>query len=246
MAEIIHLGQQVWTNYHKTAACNLKDRIELANGEETNGRAYLKSVADAVLELLKEAKQYHIPVRPVGAGWSPAPINVVEDGWLVETMRLNRTFKLARTDVHEDSDIEAESLLLVQCGATVDEVYESAEQLGRSLKTGGASNGQSFAGACATGTHGSVWTEGGIQDHVRAVQLVTPEKILWVSPKKAVLSDDFIAQTGAEIIRDDKIFAACQLHVGCMGFITALAYRNRSYFHGPQYSEGREDPTRAN
>ena len=222
MAEVIHLGQQVWANYHKTAACNLKDRIELANGEEANGRLFLKSAAEAVFALLQEAKQYDIPVRPIGAGWSPAPINIVEDGWLIETMRLNRTFKIDSKDVHTDSAIAAEALLLVQCGATVDEVYESAEQLDRSLRTGGASNGQSFAGACATGTHGSVWREGGIQDHVRAIQLVTPDRILWVSPKQAVLSDDFIAETGAEIIRDDKIFAACQLHVGAMGFITAM------------------------
>ncbi len=57
MAEIIHLGQQVWANYHKTAACNLKDRIELANNEEANGRAFLKGAAETVFELLKEAKK---------------------------------------------------------------------------------------------------------------------------------------------------------------------------------------------
>ncbi|MEO9600413.1 FAD-binding protein [Parasphingorhabdus sp.] len=222
MARVVHLGHQVWTNYHETAACNLKDRIELSNGERMNGRAHLKDVAETVLALLKEAKQYQIPVRPIGAGWSPSPINVVEDGWLVETLRLNRTFKLSTKDLHEDCEGAAESFLLVQAGATVDEVYESAEEIGRSLRTGGASNGQSFAGACATGTHGSVWQEGGIQDHVRAVQLVTPERILWIAPKKAVLSDDFIAQTGSEIIRDDRIFAAAQLHVGAMGFVTAM------------------------
>ena len=222
MAKLTRLGQQIWTNYHKTAACNVKERLEIANGEESGGRAHLKSVAETVLELLKEAKQYQIPVRPIGAGWSPAPINIVEDGWLIETLRLNRTFRLDGNAVHPDCEIPPEALLLVQCGATVDEVYESAEQLGRSLRTGGASNGQSFAGACATGTHGSVWKSGGIQDHVRAVQLVTPERILWIAPDKAVLSDEFIAQTGSEIIRDDRIFAACQVHVGAMGFITAL------------------------
>lgn len=222
MAKVIRLGQQIWRNYHKTAECNVKARIELANGEEANGRAYLKGVADSVLALLKEAKQYNIPVRPIGAGWSPAPINVVEDGWLVETMRLNRVFKLDSGALHVDCNIASEALLLVQCGATVDEVYESAEQLGRSLQTGGASNGQSFAGACATGTHGSVWRAGGIQDHVRAIQLVTPERILWIAPAKAVLSDEFVAQTGSGIIRDDQIFAACQVHVGSMGFVTAM------------------------
>ncbi len=222
MTQVIHLGQQIWTNYHKTAACNLKSRIELVNGNERSGRDCLKNVAETVLALLKEAKQYNIPVRPVGAGWSPSPINIVEDGWLIETMRLNRTFKLNNAAVHADCDIAPEALLLVQCGATVDEVYESAEELGRSLRTGGASNGQSFAGACATGTHGSVWKSGGIQDHVRAIQIVTPQRILWIAPEKEVLSDDFIADTGSEIVRDDRIFAACQVHVGAMGFVTAL------------------------
>ncbi len=222
MARIVNLGQQVWTNYHQTAECNLKGRIELVNGDERNGRAHLKGVAETVRELLREARQYQIPVRPIGAGWSPSPINVVEDGWLVETLRLNRTYKLSAENLHADCDVEAESLLLVQGGATVDEVYESAEEIGRSLRTGGASNGQSFAGACATGTHGSVWQAGGIQDHVRAVQLVTPDRILWIEPKKGVLSDGFIAQTGSEIIRDDRIFAAAQLHVGAMGFVTAM------------------------
>jgi FAD binding domain-containing protein len=222
MARVVHLGQQVWRNYHQTAACNLKSRIELANEDQPNGRAYLKAVADTVQALLQEAKQYDIPVRPIGAGWSPSPINVVEDGWLVETLRLNRTFRIGADNLHADCDLPAESLLLVQAGATVDEVYESAEELGRSLRTGGASNGQSFAGACATGTHGSVWQAGGIQDHVRAIQLVTPERILWVEPNKGVLSDEFIAQTGSAIIRDDRIFAAAQLHVGAMGFVTAL------------------------
>jgi len=157
MARVVHRGQQVWRNYHQTAACNLKSRVELANEDQPNGRAYLKAAAETVLALLREAKQYRIPVRPVGAGWSPAPINVIEDGWLVETLRLNRTFRVAADHLHADCDLPAESLLLVQAGATVDEVYESAEELGRSLRTGGASNGQSFAGACATGTHGSVW-----------------------------------------------------------------------------------------
>ncbi|VAV88346.1 hypothetical protein MNBD_ALPHA04-2437, partial [hydrothermal vent metagenome] len=118
MTEIIHHGQQVWTNYHKTAACNLKSRIELKNGQEQGGRACLKAVAETVLALLGEAKQYGIAVRPVGAGWSPAPINIVEDGWLVETMRLNRTFKLNPAAIHGDCKIAPEALLLVQCGAT--------------------------------------------------------------------------------------------------------------------------------
>ena len=110
----------------------------------------------------------------------------------------------------------------MQAGATVDEVNDSAEELGLSLSTGGASNGQTLAGAAATGTHGSVLTAGGIQDHIRALQVVTPSGIFWVEPLRPVMAAGFVADTGSIILRDDDVFAACLVAVGAMGFVTAL------------------------
>jgi hypothetical protein len=213
-------GPQRWTNYHGTGSADLADLVELANSTAETGREALREVAHDVLSLLQAARDAGIQVRPLGSGWSPSPICLVERGWLVETRRVNRCFSLAPDDVAGDRD--ASRLMLVQAGATVDEVNDSAHELGLSLTTCGASNGQTFAGAAATGTHGSVLTAGGIQDHVRALQVVTPSGIFWVEPLKPVLTPAFVAATGSIILRDNDVFAACLVSIGVMGFVTAM------------------------
>jgi FAD/FMN-containing dehydrogenase len=213
-------GPRHWVNYHGTESTDLADLIELLNSPRDNGREVLNEVAGDVLALLRDASRHGQRVRPLGAGWSPSPIAIVSQGWLVETRRINRCFRLDADDVAPGRD--PSRLMLVQAGATVDEVNDCAEELGLSLRTGGASNGQTWAGACATGTHGSVLMAGGIQDHIRALQVVTPAGIFWVEPGQPVMSPGFVAATGSTIFRDDDVFAACLVAVGAMGFITAM------------------------
>jgi len=223
MAHVVSRGPQLWRNYHGTATCSLEDQIELFNGAAITGRAVLKEAALAIQALLQRAKTAGRIVRPVGSGWSPSELALSEGGWQVETTRLNRGFRIARGDLAEGAEVAPESLLLCQAGMLVDEVSDRAErEMGRALRTAGASNGQTLAGACATGTHGSVLGMGGIQDQVRAVQIVTPAGIFWIEPDRPVLSDAFIEATGSAVIRSDEVFAAAQLAVGAMGFVTAL------------------------
>lgn len=209
-----------WVNYHGTESADIGDLVELLNSKRESGRDVLREIAGDVLALLRDASRVGARLRPLGAGWSPSPIALVQGGWLVETRRINRCFRLDGADVAPGTD--PARLMLVQAGATVDEVNDCAEELGLSLRTGGASNGQTWAGACATGTHGSVLGAGGIQDHIRALQVVTPSGIFWVEPHQPVMSPDFVAATGSTIFRDDDVFAACQVAVGAMGFITAM------------------------
>lgn len=213
-------GPRHWVNYHGTESSDVTDLVELRNSDAASGRQVLREVAGDVLRLSQEAREAGRQVRPLGAGWSPSPITVANAGWLVETRRINRCFRLGSSDVAPGCD--PSRLMLVQAGATVDEVNDSAEEMGLSLKTGGASNGQTWAGACATGTHGSVIAAGGIQDHIRALQVVTPSGVFWVEPHQPVMSADFVAATGSTIFRDDDVFAACQVAVGAMGFVTAM------------------------
>jgi len=164
-------------------------------------------------------------VRAVGSGWSPAPIALSPDGWQLEMARLNRTFRLSAAEIAAEiaDGTDPGTLILAQGGALVDEVNDRVERdLQRSLRTTGASNGQTIAGACATGTHGSAIEAGGIQDHVRAIQIVTPTDIWWVEPAKGMLSDAFIAACGAMPLRDDAAFAAAQVSVGALGVVTAV------------------------
>jgi FAD/FMN-containing dehydrogenase len=209
-----------WTNYHGTGTAWNSTRFALRCGDAELGRDEIAAAARDVREWLNRAKAAGRRVRVLGAGWSPSNINIVDDGWLLHTRRFNRIFALDAADVMPHRD--AGSLFLVEAGALVDEVSDKLEAQGRSLWTAGAGNGQTLAGACATGTHGSMTARGGIQDHVVAAQLVTPSGIHWIEAQDGVLSDEFVVATGSVLHRDDALLAAARLPVGAMGVITAL------------------------
>lgn len=213
-------GPGAWTNYHGTGTCEDATRYALRSGDAARGRDELAVAASDVQQWLAAAQAAGKRVRPLGAGWSPSNVNICSDAWLLHTRRFNRCFRIAGSDVRPG--VDAAGLMLVEAGALVDEVSDKFEEQGRSLWTSGAGNGQTFAGAAATGTHGSMVTRGGIQDHIRAVQVVTPAGIYWVEPAAGVMSDAFIAATGAVPLRDDDLFAAVQLPVGALGIVTAL------------------------
>ena len=223
MAHAVRRGPQDWINYHGTAGCALADRIELWNDATVSGRETLREAAQLVQHLLRQAQHAVVRVRAVGSAWSPAPIALCPDGWLLDMPRLNRTFRLAQADLLPDTAADPAALILAQGGTLIDEINDRVERdLHRSLRTTGASNGQTIAGACATGTHGSVLTAGGTQDHVRAVQIATPSDIWWVEPSAGLLHDDFIAACGAKPLRDDDAFEAARLSVGALGVVTAM------------------------
>jgi hypothetical protein len=218
---IVQLGAEgSWRNYHGTGTCQAATRFALRSGDAARGRDELASAARAVQDWLAAASAAGRRVRPLGAGWSPSNINIASQSWLLHTRRFNRCFRINAGDVRPG--VDAGALMLVEAGALVDEVSDKLEAQGRSLWTSGAGNGQTFAGACATGTHGSMVAHGGIQDHIRAVQIVTPAGVHWIEPKAGVMSHAFIAATGSAPLRDDELFAAAQLPVGALGIVTAL------------------------
>lgn len=218
---IVKLGAEAdWTNYHGTGVCEGAVRYALRSGDAPRGRDELAAASAAVRDWLAEAQRQGKRVRPLGAGWSPSNVNICSEAWLLHTRRFNRCFRIASDDVRPG--VDAAGLMLVEAGALVDEVSDKLEEQQRSLWTSGAGNGQTFAGAAATGTHGSMVTRGGIQDHIRAVQVVTPSGVHWVESAAGLMSDAFIAATGSASLRDDDLFAAVQLPVGALGIVTAL------------------------
>lgn len=211
-----------WQNYHNTGTSRLRGRFALRSGDAGRGRTDLAEAAAEVHRWLLEARSQGIPVRPVGGAWSLSNIQLVQDGWMLNTRRFNRCFRLSGADFANPGTLDPGAFMLIEGGVLVDEVNDRLEEMGRSLTTTGASNGQTFPGACATATHGSVFDAGGIQQHVRAVQMVTPAGIFWIEPAAGLMSDAFIRETGSAALRDDQAFAAAQVAVGSLGIVTAM------------------------
>lgn len=211
-----------WENYHRTGTSQLRGRFAVRSGDAGRGRDDIAEAAKAVREWLLEAKRQDVPVRPVGGAWSLSNIQLVQNGWMLNTRRFNRCFRLAPGDFERPGSVDATAFMLVEGGVQVDEVIDKLEEMRRSLSTTGASNGQTFPGACATGTHGSVPAAGGIQQHVRAVQIVTPSGIWWIEPAGGLMSADFVRDTGSTLVRDDQAFQAALVAVGSLGVVTAM------------------------
>lgn len=222
-AEVVDLKRAgPWENYHRTGTSQLKGRFALRSGDAQRGRDDVAQAALAVQAWLLKAQLAGVPVRPVGGAWSLSNIQLVQDGWMLNTRRFNRCFRLAAGDFARPEEVDAGAFMLVEGGVQIDEVNDRLEEMGRSLTTSGASNGQTFPGACATGTHGSVFAAGATQQHVRAVQLVTPGGIWWIEPSAGLMSEDFVRATGSTLLRDDEAFAAAQVAVGSLGVVTAM------------------------
>ncbi|MBW3571022.1 MAG: FAD-binding oxidoreductase [Gemmatimonadetes bacterium] len=222
-AHIVELeGRREWENYHRTGTSHLKKRYGLRSGDGGRGRDDIAQAASEVQKWLLAAKEEGVPVRPVGGAWSLSNIQLVQNGWMLNTRRFNRCFRLAGHDFARPGSVDPGAFMLIEGGVQVDEVNDKLQEIERSLVTTGASNGQTFPGACATGTHGSVLTAGGIQQHVRAVQIVTPGGIYWIEPSAGLMSDDFIRETGSAPVRDDDAFAAALVAVGSLGIVTAM------------------------
>lgn len=230
-AEVVDLGQAgPWDNYHRTGTSQLRARYALRSGDAGRGRDDLAQAAAAVQGWLLQARAAGVPVRPVGGAWSLSNIQLVQQGWMLNTRRFNRCFRLAAGDFARPASVDPGAFLLVEGGVLVDEVNDKLQEMERSLATTGASNGQTIAGACATATHGSVPGAGGIQQAVRAVQMVTPGGVYWIEPAAGLMSDDFIREAGSVPLRDDQAFAAAQVAVGSLGVVTAMVVESEPLY----------------
>ena len=79
---------------------------------------------------------------------------------------------------------KAEDLVFTQCGMSMLQMSKELETENgwmRSLKASGASNGQTMAGATATGTHGAAFKVGAVHDTIVGLHMITgPDKHVWL------------------------------------------------------------------
>jgi FAD/FMN-containing dehydrogenase len=125
--------------------------------------------------LIGHAIEQGLQLRAMGNGWSFSPVAVC-DGGLVDTKSLRLVFDPGDAFVspaYRTGGRRSADLIFVQCGNTMLRIHELLEARGRCLPASGASNGQTIAGAIATGTHGAAFRFGAISEAVTGMHLVT-------------------------------------------------------------------------
>jgi len=212
-----------WENSHETFIQPVNNLFDIYNGETADVLYNYNAATEAIQEKLKEAVSQNLSVRALGGGWSWTKV-AATDGWIFNTKNLNIILKVSSQRISNDFTGDINQLLYAQCGNSIQELNRFLRNKNRSLKTSGASNGQTLAGAISTGTHGAALNFGATQDFVKGLHIiVSPDKHIWLEREsEPVISDSFAAELKTEIVRSDELFNAALVSFGSFGFIHGI------------------------
>jgi hypothetical protein len=213
-----------WINKHKNVSQEFDRLYSVSNPPRpiTDFFGDLRLTVAALQNLIKEAIRDKVTLRAIGGGWSLSQA-AVTNGRLIDTLALNWAFPADETSIATAYKGDPALLMFLQCGVSIREANDIL--FGRptklALKTSGASNGQTIAGAVATGTHGSRFRFGSMADYVVGMHIITgPDRAIWLERASyPVLSDGLIEKLGAQLIRDDTLFNAALISFGSFGII---------------------------
>jgi FAD/FMN-containing dehydrogenase len=223
MARTLFYDDREWTNWHLTVKdVPIAARYELHNSSGGPSIARMAESAAAVQALIGRAFAERRRLRAQGAAWSFSEAAAVPGGWSLATGYANWLFPLPSS--HVDPGFDGDGLILCQAGISVSELNQYLEPRGRSLRTTGASNGQTLVGAMSTSTHGSAIDQPAIQGQVAAFQLLAgPDLNLWIERDTRPATDGRLADgLGATMVRDDRLFEAALVGLGAFGIVHAV------------------------
>ncbi len=202
-------------------------RWELHNSSGGATLARMAESAAAVQALIGRAFAERRRLKAQGSAWSFSEAPAVPGGWSLSTGYANWLFELPASHLVPHYPGEREGMVLVQTGISVAELNMFLEPRGRSLATSGASNGQTFVGAMSTSTHGSAIDHPAIGGQVLGLQLIpAPDLNLWIEPASHPVTDGRMAsQLGAQLVRDDRLFAAALVGLGGLGIVHSALVR---------------------
>jgi len=139
---------------------------------------------------------------------------------------MNIKMTISAGDMHTDSSYDHKNLFFIQSGNQIKEISHYLENKGKSLKTTGASNGQTIAGCISTGVHGSAIDVGSVQDYVVGINLITgpdsSDNVYLERHTKPALNDLLPNAIKARVIRNDDLFNAALVGLGSFGFIHSV------------------------
>jgi len=230
-ATIVEKCARDWEPKHHTFTQRIERLYDVWNPKGRPSAKGLRATTEAFQEIIADAIRDDARLRALGAAWSSSRVNTT-DGRIINTKTLNWVFKMSERNVHAFYPGEPADLLLAQGGIMIAELNDYLAGKGRSLKTTGASNGQTIAGAMSTGTHGAALDVGPIPNFVVGIHLITgPDRHVWLERASyPVVTDAFPDRFGAELIRDDTLFDAALVSFGSFGIIQAVMIETEEIF----------------
>jgi FAD/FMN-containing dehydrogenase len=217
---VVVSNRRQWTNKHENVRQQITGLYDIWNPDTTSLVDGYKATTEKIQSMIGDAADDGEHLRALGGGWSFSRVAVTK-GRLLNTKPLNWMFTISSRNVSPNYAGERTNLLFAQCGTGIMELNDYLKSQRKSLKTTGASNGQTIAGALSTGTHGSAIDVGAIPNYVVGLHLIVGRsRHVWLERESyPVVSNAFVNRLGAELIRDDTLFNAALVSFGSFGVI---------------------------
>jgi len=223
-----------WDNFHKNLRVPIKDMFTVRNPSGKDAYAQYNEMTHSIQSFMGAQMANKTTMKPFGSGWSWTGVNTSENGVMLDTSSnfnkgMNLVFDLDRTSVANEYHGDPHFLVLCQCGIRVRKLNKYLEKTKRSLKTSGASDGQTIVGALSTGTHGSNLAFGAIADFVVGMHIITgpnENDHVWIERESyPVLSQEFLTSlkmNSSQLIKNDDVFNSALVNIGGFGFIHSI------------------------
>ena len=214
-------NNKIWTNRHNTFTQSIDNLFDIANGNTGSPLNDYNATTDAIQSFIGKAIAENKTIRALGGGWSFSKV-AATDGWILNTKQLNILFNIRNPQsVSLQYHGDREQLLFAQCGNSIQELNTWLKNNNRSLKTSGASNGQTIIGLFSTGSHGSAIDIGSAQDFVVGLHIIiSQDKHIWLEKASyPVVTKAFTDKLKTELVQDDDLFNAAVVSFGSFGFI---------------------------
>ncbi len=214
---------RLWSNRHQTVNQRLSGIYDIYNIDNDNKLETYNAATENLKWLVGRAETKGFRLHALGGGWSLSNVGMTQD-YLVNTKQLRLMFSISKDRLVAKYPGKASNLRLVQCGNSITRLNRKLREEKKSIKTSGSSNGQTIAGALSTGTHGSAFNFGAVQEFVIGIHLIVgATRHIWLERKSyPVTKPDFAKKLGAELIRNDQLFNAALVSFGSFGFIHSV------------------------
>ena len=236
MANTGVLSAQKWDTIHKNGPFPLKKQYMTRHVNKSIMPGKFDRYNDAAKEiqrLVKLSKDNNEGFRAYGSRWSMSNVAHQKDNMHQNNM-MYLDLEVTNQDMHADSDFLSENVFFFECGSTIKRISQKLEEYGKSLKTTGASNGQTIAGCISNGVHGSAFDVGAVQDYVIGLNIITGPKavdnVYLERHSEPALNNAFAKKINAKVIRNDALFNAALVGLGSFGFIHGVVIEAEDIF----------------
>ena len=221
MVRIVEIEGRDWLDEHRTCDREALRVLKVAAAPDARIEVDLPQRTAALGEMLDELPGESDPIAIVGSAWSQADL-FASPATLIDTAMDQVVWSLPPAVLADGFNGNANHYCLATGGAKLNTIMEFLDQRGASFRTAGSHKGQSIAGAIATGTHGSIIGESGLESHIRGILFVNGTgAVHWIEDADhPVLSDTFVATFATKA--DPALFPDCMIHLGGLGYVAAV------------------------